>query len=142
MSTLLRLVLKRIETKVDFRSNDETQFHKYARKMGLKGDECVMCVSCNEKVMRFIFQEVVVDYGGAERKVIQSRTYRISGPGTWSVLLTKNYAREVGIEFVGIKLFEEHFAEMQERKRRERQQHQHEGAKVIPISRGKERKVG
>lgn len=118
MSTLtLRL---RLIASADFRQGDESQHEDYAKDLDLKVNECVLLVSRNGKLLRFLFRahDVNTGEGTTPHTILQSRTYRITGNGEWSGLMIQNYAAKVGIKFEGLKLFEQVYQEMQERKRR------------------------
>ncbi len=111
-------------TYADFRSNENTLAKQYSQETSkLRPNECVLFISKKGDQLRFVFRpEGFLDLskGGSSHTILQSRLYRILYGGTWSPLMLKNYAQKVGLDLEGLKSFEEHYSDMQEKKAKER----------------------
>ena len=116
-SSMITLKAKLIAS-ANFRGGGVRHFSEYAASANLKGNECVILVSKGKKIVRFVFPEHNVTGEVGSHTVISHRDYHIVDKGTWSMMILQNCAHEVGIKLEGIKLFEQYFGEMQERKRK------------------------
>ena len=119
---------------VSYIKSEYTNFEdlRAGRKWGplirsLKGDECVLLVATMQNQLMFLKGYVEVAEGTKRWRVLPSSRIRVlRGNGlnnTWEPKMLANYAKSVGIELVGIKLLEEHYAyllEEKERKKKER----------------------
>ena len=119
---MLKIRLKGIVQNVDFRQSELTNYEAFRRTKRFQGDpklgEAYLLISTTGNQLVWILKyEADVTVFQTERRRIESLRFRISG-GYWNPLMLANYAEEVGIDLVGIKRFEEAFAEMREAKRR------------------------
>ena len=118
MNTAIKLVM--VAT-TDFRRNEATQIADYQAVVNrLYPSQCICLISKTGSIMRFIFRPQEVE-GAVQIKgkdvtrrqvVLQSRTYRILEGGVWNAYKLRNYAREVGLELTGYKLYEDHISEI------------------------------
>lgn len=113
----MRKMHLRLVTKADFRKNEVSQLQEHQYQVGnLKPGDVICFISKTGAMMRFVFRPETYENLTPARgnrinthTVVESRLYRITGGGTWNPLMIKNYAREVDIELVGLRLFEEYF---------------------------------
>ena len=107
----------------DFRKSEVTLYEEAKKASGgldLGWDDCVLLVSGNGKILRFVYQpsdqptQMKSPRGAKKTKVVQSETYRIVGGGTWNPLMLANYANDCGVELEGIRKFETYFKELKE----------------------------
>jgi hypothetical protein len=108
----------------DFRCSEWTNLQRILRshKLKLGKSDVVAMVSGNGKQIVFCYAHDSVGYTdgrGLARKtdVVQSLRYRITGGGSWDPIMLVNYAEAAGIELIGLKKFEQHYKEIQQRKR-------------------------
>jgi hypothetical protein len=109
------MTVKELEDAADFRKSESTLFEEQAganpglRQM--KSGECVLLVSKNGKMLRFVFcpKEIINPAIDRWTEVLESRLLRIRGKGGWNPLMLQNHAISVGLKLVGIKKFEEHY---------------------------------
>ncbi len=104
--------------RADFRKTEATAMEEVIAELGqgLKAHECVILISNNGKIMRFVFGTVEHDQTDArgkmlaERitKILPSRTYRITQGGTFNPYMLQNYANDLGIELEHLKRLEAH----------------------------------
>lgn len=111
----------------DFRKSEATHFEevkRHAKELDLKKDDCILMLSSNGKVLRFVFapdEMVRVDSRGntmdEQVRILPSRSYRILGGGTFSGYTLANYAEKVGLSLKGLKKLEEHISHEREAER-------------------------
>lgn len=104
--------------RADFRKSEETLLNeamKEVKHLDLGPHDCILLMSGNGKIMRFVFgfleHEAVNKLGKPMNqitKVLPSRTYRICDHGTWNPYMLANYAAEIGIELAHLKKLEAH----------------------------------
>lgn len=108
--------VKLVEIKeVNFRQSEATNFAKLpkGKRESLKNGEAICFIS------RMGNQLVFVHKGGTfgktarglQRTVVYSTRLRLTR-GTWNPDMLANYADEVGLELIGLKRFEDHYAKL------------------------------
>jgi hypothetical protein len=131
MMTDGRLMRLKYIAQADFRKNEWTNFlehhvikrgKKIEKRMALKPGEVACLVASSGKQIVFVYNpDRVSDVTGEdERSVIHSERLRLTAGGRWNPLMLGNYAAQVGIRLEGIRLFEQHFDEMIEERKRQR----------------------
>ncbi|KKN68029.1 hypothetical protein LCGC14_0455850 [marine sediment metagenome] len=125
MSQLQDVRLRGVATD-DFRRSEKTMFDRWRKKnrsIKFGPNDAVMFVSGTGNQIVFVFRPVTIDNsehkGSDEYEVTPSRRLRLDG-GTWHPWMIQKYAEQLGLHADGIKPFEAHFNEWQERKRRRR----------------------
>ncbi len=116
-----RLKLKEI-IRVRFNKSEETNFDEVwmsrayrAIVRALKSDECLCFISPHMNQLIFVHGYVEMRSRKTKRRwvVLASRRFRVKRrPGLqnhFEPLMLANYARAVGIELIGLKLFEEYY---------------------------------
>lgn len=102
----------------NFTKNEATLFEEAMKEnkgVHLGPDDCVLLVSRSGKILKFVFRPEETSYvrfngkNGKMTTVLESETYRITGPGRWNPLLLANYAKEVDIDLENVKKFEQHY---------------------------------
>ncbi len=102
--------------RADFRKSEATLLEEaklIVDNLRLQKGDCLMLLSGTEKVIKFVFgyledrAEMAVDRVGKPLKnppkILHSKTYRITGGGTFHPLMLANYAEEMGINLKGLK---------------------------------------
>lgn len=118
----MRLRLKAICYGCDFRKNELTLLDelrknpKYKSVGELGANETCLFVSRTEtQLVWLIGQKELLD-GTHTRNVVDTRRWRLLD-GAWNPAMLGNYAQAVGIELIGIRLFQEGFKREREAKR-------------------------
>ena len=125
----MRLMRLKYIAQADFRKSEQTNFlehhvqkrgRKLEKRQALKPGEVACLVATSGKQVVFVYNpdHVVGDDGQDERSVLHSERLRLTGGGRWDPLMLGNYARQVGIQLEGIRLFEQHFEEMKRERSR------------------------
>jgi hypothetical protein len=99
----------------DFRRSEMHNLADWERRMRrkLQAGQTVMLISrgMDQVIFAYGWQpagEAANTSGRAPQSVLRSERLRLDH-GRWSGVMLGNYAREVGINLVGVKLFQEHF---------------------------------
>lgn len=130
-----RLMRLKLIVQADFRKSEYTNYIEQsgpAKKNGkgkkkqlvLKSGEVVCLVSSRGDQIIFVYHMDRVredEPHSEERSVLHSERLRLTGGGRWNPMMLGNYALQVGIRLEGIKLFEQHYDEMAEERKRVRQ---------------------
>lgn len=126
----MRLMRLKYIAQADFRKSEQTNFlehhvqkrgRKLEKRQALKPGEVACLVASSGKQVVFVYNPDRVGDGEEERPVLHSERLRLTGGGRWDPLMLGNYARQVGIQLEGIRLFEQHFEEMRRERSRVRQ---------------------
>lgn len=121
----MRLTLSAIKFGCDFRRSEMTLYDELRKEPKFKQVELtpgrvILFVSCSENQLIWLFAAGELEgYHGKKAAIIDSRRWRILH-GTWNPQMLANYARLVGIELTGIRLFETGFKQEREERRRVR----------------------
>lgn len=110
--------LRRVFT-ADFRKTEATllaEAQAEVENLRLGRDDCILFISHNGKIMRFVFGFLEHDMvnasgkvvAGKQTKVLPSKTYRITEGGTFNPHMLANYAQELGLELAHLKKFDAH----------------------------------
>lgn len=115
----MKVRLKQIIRDVDFRKTELQNYEDHRKdKKRFDGDpkpgEAILFVSTSGNQLAWILRyDEAVRVQKTDRRRIQSLRMRLSG-GYWNPLMLANYARDIGLELQGIKLFEETYKESRE----------------------------
>lgn len=107
----MKIRLRAIRYGCDFRKSEVTlhrEFLKDSRFRDVKlghGEALLFVSACENQLLWFFGRTDLKD----KRLVIDSRRMRLVGGGTWSPVMLGDYARQVGFELVGIRLFHDAF---------------------------------
>jgi hypothetical protein len=127
----VKLRLKHIVQDVDFRHTELDTYEQFRRSKSFTGDpkpgEAILFVSRSGNQLCWIMHyETGVLVQKTYRARIQTLRMRVSG-GYWNPLMLANYAKQVGIELIGIKLFEETYRRQREARKMADQEHGQRG---------------
>lgn len=112
--------LRRV-AQADFRKNEKTMFEslpaKVRKSLKLNDAVCFISGTGNQIVFVYGFTEVGTTkpsnpiYKPRRYGIVTSVRLRLTG-SNWNPLMLQNYAESCGIELIGIKRFEEHYAKL------------------------------
>ena len=108
---MLKLRLKAIIPRADFRKSEETLYREYAKSRAYqgqlkRGEAYLFWSKSGNQLLWFFRDPSAIEGSKYEYEVVDSRKWRVTG-GTWHPFMLANYAEEVGIDLIGIKRFEE-----------------------------------
>lgn len=118
----MRLRLKAIRYDCDFRKSEVTLFQEFQRDpkfkdiSALQTSETFLFVSCRHDQLVWLMNVGQYTNNGRDAWIVDSRKWRIRG-GTWNPLMLGDYAKAVGIELVGIRMFADAYKEARAAKR-------------------------
>ena len=116
---MLRIKLKAIWMGADFRYSERTNYNNFTRMPQfpsmLRANEAFLFVSKSGNQLVWLLNQQDINGKVKTVEVTDSRRWRLTG-GTWNPLMVANYAKEVGIELIGIKTFEQHYNENQRKR--------------------------
>ncbi len=111
-----RIRLKAIKFDVDFRKSELTNYDSFRRSKLWPGElgtnEAFLFVSRGGNQLVWVLNVSSVEAthadkrGYLDRRMIDSRRWRIEGGTSWNPMMLQNYANEVGLELIGFKRFE------------------------------------
>ena len=109
---MLRMRLKAIWMGADFRCSERTNYNIFLQQFPgeLRMNEAFLFVSKSGNQLVWLLNQQSIDGKMGTAEVTDSRRWRLTG-GTWSPMMVANYAKEVGIELIGIKTFEQRYNE-------------------------------
>ncbi len=118
---MMRVRLKAIKFDVDFRKTELTNYDTFSRSRSFPGqlsaNEVYLFISKSGNQLVWILNMSEVDAprpnkrGRTNRRMIDSRKWRIEGGTSWSPMMLQNYAQDVGLDLVGFKRFEDLYDE-------------------------------
>lgn len=117
----MKVRLKAIKFDTDFRKSELTNYDLFKRSKSYPGDlesnEVFLFVSKGGNQLVWVLNVGLIDVGHADRKgyvdrrVIDTRRWRIDGSSGWNPEMLADYAHEVGLTLVGFKLFRDIYAD-------------------------------
>jgi hypothetical protein len=117
----MRVKLKAIKFDTDFRKSELTNYDIFKRSRSFPGElesnEVFLFISKGGNQLVWILNVDRVDVGHADRKgyvdrrLIDTRRWRIEGSSSWNPEMLADYAAEVDLDLVGFKRFREIYAE-------------------------------